>query len=144
MLDIEHPRQQGTTTRPVEMLPMQKKIITTNVYVKNFDFYNENNFCLIDRENPVVDEKFFETDYLPASEEVIKNVDAVLVLNFNKEKNGIIYNNYIGGATFLEMYDAFRYNKKIFLYNDIPQGILHDEIVGFSPTIINGNLKNIK
>ena len=26
VLDIEHPRQKGTTTRPVEMLPMKKKI----------------------------------------------------------------------------------------------------------------------
>ncbi len=62
--------------------------------------------------------------------EVIKNCDAILVLNF--EKNGI--KNYIGGATFLEMYDAFRLNKKIFLYNDIPEGILKDEINGFGPS----------
>jgi len=30
--------------------------------------------------------------------------------------------------------------KKIFLYNDIPDGMLYDEISGFSPIVINGNL----
>ena len=70
----------------------------------------------------------------------IEKQDAVLVLNFEKE--GI--KNYIGGATFLEMYDAFRFNKKIFLYNEIPEGILKDEIIGFNPIIINGDLNKIK
>ena len=51
--------------------------------------------------------------------------------------------NYIGGATFLEIYDAFRLNKKIYLYNDIPEGMLYDEIQGFAPIIINGDLSKI-
>lgn len=72
VLDIEHPKQHGTTTRPVEMLPMKKKIITTNKYVKDFDFYSENNFCIIDRENPVINEEFFEMPYISASKEVVE------------------------------------------------------------------------
>lgn len=71
VLDIEHPRQSGTTTRPVEMLPMQKKIITTNVFVKDFEFYSENNFCLIDRDNPNVKTDFFESDYTPVKKEIV-------------------------------------------------------------------------
>lgn len=70
---------------------------------------------------------------------VIQDNDAVLVLNFKKED----MENYIGGATFLEMYDAFRLGKKIFLYNDIPDGILHDEIIGFSPVVIHGDVRLI-
>ncbi len=77
---------------------------------------------------------------LKKSENTIKDIDACLVLNF--DKNGV--KNYIGGATFLEMYDAFRFNKKIFLYNDIPEGILYDEIVGFNPVVLNGDLKKIQ
>ena len=77
------------------------------------------------------------------SEEVISNMDAVLVLNLDKEKDGKIYKNYIGGATFLEMYDAFRLGKQIYLYNDIPNGLLYDEIEGFNPIIINGDLNLI-
>lgn len=38
------------------------------------------------------------------------------------------------------MYNSFVESKKIFLYNDIPQGDLYDEIHGFEPIIINGNL----
>jgi hypothetical protein len=73
------------------------------------------------------------------SEETIKNMDGELVLNFNK--NGI--DNYIGGATFLEIYDAFRMNKKIYFVNPIPDIMLKDELIGFSPTIIGDNLQDI-
>jgi hypothetical protein len=76
---------------------------------------------------------------LRQSAKKMEDVDAVLVINF--EKNGIP--NYIGGATFLEMYDAFRLGKKVFLYNPIPDGILADEIRGFNPVIINGDLTKV-
>ena len=42
------------------------------------------------------------------------------------------------------MYDAFRLGKGIYLYNEIPNSILSDEIDGFSPIIINGNLDLIE
>lgn len=71
VLDIEHPKQNGTTTRPVEMLPMRKKIITTNAYVKNFSFYNENNFLVINRDKPVIAESFFDSDYINVSDDII-------------------------------------------------------------------------
>jgi hypothetical protein len=73
------------------------------------------------------------------SEQVISENDGVVVLNF--DKGGM--ENYIGGATFLEMYDAFRLGKKIFLYNDAPEGILHDEVIGFSPVVLNGDLSKV-
>ena len=71
--------------------------------------------------------------------QVIASIDAVLVLNYTK--NNI--DNYIGGATFLEMYDAFRLGKTIYMINDIPNGLLKDEIIGFNPIIINGDLDKI-
>lgn len=74
------------------------------------------------------------------SEEVIKQMDAVLVLNY--DKNG--QKNYIGGATFLEIYDAFRHGKKIYFVNDLPEGMLKDELIGFGPIVINGDLSRIK
>lgn len=86
----------------------------------------------------------FKSKMYKQSEDTISNMDAVLVLNLDKEKDGKILKNYIGGATFLEMYDAFRLGKKIYLYNDIPNGMLYDEIEGFSPIIIGGNLEIIK
>lgn len=86
----------------------------------------------------------FKAKMYKKSEDTIKNMDAVLVLNYDKNKDGKIYKNYIGGATFLEMYDAFRLGKKIFLFNEIPEGILFDEIQGFNSIVLNGNLDLIK
>lgn len=62
--------------------------------------------------------------------------DAVLVLNF--EKNG--QPNYIGGATFIEAFKAFELNKKLFFYNEIPEGMLRDELLAFEPLVICGDL----
>ena len=70
----------------------------------------------------------------------VRSVDALLVLNFDKGAE----KNYLGGSTFLEMYEAWMHNKKIFLYNQIPENILKDEIVGFNPTILNKDLNKIK
>ncbi len=86
----------------------------------------------------------FKAKMYKQSENTISKMDAVLVLNLDKEKDGKILKNYIGGATFLEMYDAFRLGKEIYLYNDIPEGMLYDEIEGFGPIIIDGNLELIK
>ena len=90
-----------------------------------------------------VEHQRFKAKMYKQSEDVIKNMDAVLVLNFDKVTDNNIERNYIGGATFLEMYDAFRLNKKIYLYNDIPIGMLYDEIQGFGPIIINEDISKI-
>jgi hypothetical protein len=79
----------------------------------------------------------WKASMLRHSQQVIDENDAVIVLNF--EKNG--QENYIGGATFLEMYDAFRLGKKIYLYNDIPEGMLKDEIEGFEPILLHHDLE---
>ena len=56
--------------------------------------------------------------------------------------------NYIGGATFLEMYDAYLNGNKIYLYNDMPSktsisGILYDEIEGMEAKPLYCNLFNM-
>lgn len=66
--------------------------------------------------------------------------DAILVLNF--EKHG--QPNYIGGATFLEIFKAFELNKKVFLFNPIPDGMLTDELLGMGPKVIDGNLNLVE
>ena len=79
-------------------------------------------------------------EFFRQSMEKIASADVLLCLNLDKEKNGETYKNYVGGAVFLELYEAFKNEKRIFLYNDIPQGILYDEISSFDVTIIHGNL----
>lgn len=82
----------------------------------------------------------FKERMLKMSQERIATMDAVLTLNFDKHGK----KNYIGGATFIELYEAFMKNKKIYLYNDIPEGIFYDEISGFLPIVINGDLNLVK
>jgi len=83
----------------------------------------------------------WKSSMLKKEKENILPVEGILVLNF--EKHG--QPNYIGGATFLEMHTAFESDKKIFLYNPIPdEKISKDELIGFNPIILNGDLKLIK
>jgi len=72
--------------------------------------------------------------------ENLEPVDAVLILNF--EKHG--QPNYIGGATFLEIYKAWELNKKVFLYNPIPENLFKDELLGLNPIIIEQDLTKIQ
>lgn len=94
------------------------------------------------------------------SQNKAKESDAILVLNFEREKQINVFRNdsitrnnkcpnYIGGATFLEMYDAYLNGNKIYLYNDLPSktsisGILYDEIEGMQSKPLYCNLFNIE
>ncbi len=79
-------------------------------------------------------------DIIHEDMEIVAAHDAILVLNV-VEKYG--QQNYIGGSTFLEMFKAFELGKKLYLYNPIPDGMLTDEIIGFSPVVIHGDLSLI-
>ena len=71
---------------------------------------------------------------------VIKECDAILVLNFDKK--GI--KNYIGGNSFLEIGFAYVMDKKIYLLNPIPEVSYKDEIMTMQPIILNGDLNKIQ
>ena len=79
-------------------------------------------------------------EMMKKDEKNIKPQDAVLVLNFEKNK----ISNYIGGATFLEIYIAWKLNKKIFLYNPLPKCSFTDELQWINPIILNRDLNKIK
>ena len=70
----------------------------------------------------------------------IKQNDGLLVLNYKKNNQ----QNYIGGATFMEIMKAWELNKKIYLYNPIPENIFTDELTAINPILINQDLINIK
>lgn len=65
---------------------------------------------------------------------------AILVANY--EKNDI--KNYIGGNTLMEMGLALYLKKKIFLLNPIPEVSYKEELIALQPTIIYGDLTNIR
>ena len=79
------------------------------------------------------------------SKEKISKADELLVLNFTKTKNNKTLNNYIGPSTFLEMYEAFMNNKKIYLYTNLPDEdhILYDDIKAMNPICLNKNIEEI-
>lgn len=101
-------------------------------------------------ENPLKEEEYkklgekehaaWKSSMLKLQENKIKQNEAVLILNFDKNE----HKNYIGGATFLEMFKAWELRKKLYLFNPISESILKDEILGFSPIVLNGNLELIK
>lgn len=82
----------------------------------------------------------FKSKMMRKDRENLEPQDAILVLNF--EKKGIP--NYIGGATFLEVYMAWHLGKKIFFYNSLPKCSFTDELIGINPVVINGDLERIK
>lgn len=64
ILDIAHPHQIGLSFRPFEAMGMNKKLITTNQDIVNYDFYNPNNiFVIKDIENIAIPSSFFESEY---------------------------------------------------------------------------------
>ena len=72
--------------------------------------------------------------------EVIKQSDAILVLNYDRK--GI--KNYIGGNTLMEIGFAHVLNKKIFLMNPITDiEYYRSEIAAVSPVILEQDLNNI-
>lgn len=70
VLDIQHPNQSGLTMRTIEMLGMNKKIITTNSSITEYDFYSPNNVLVIDRENVEIDLAFFELPFQILSKDI--------------------------------------------------------------------------
>lgn len=71
----------------------------------------------------------------------IKASDAVLICNYTK--NGA--KNYIGANTFLEIAFAHYFKKPIFSLNPLPgQPYIHDEILSFGITCINGDLTKLE
>ena len=63
VLDVEKAEQTGLTMRTLEVLGAKRKLITTNSTIKDYDFYNENNIFVIDRQNPVISAQFIKTKY---------------------------------------------------------------------------------
>jgi hypothetical protein len=63
LLDINRIGQTGLTFRVFESMGLNKKLITTNSDIKNYDFYNPNNILVIDENNPVIPVSFFKNKY---------------------------------------------------------------------------------
>lgn len=81
-----------------------------------------------------------EHDLIRKYFDIIKDCDAVLIVNY--DKNGIT--NYIWGNSFLEAAFAYVLRKKVFFLNAIPDMVYTDELKALQPTILDGDVNNIK
>lgn len=71
ILDIQHYTQNGLTMRVFEALSAKCKIITTNIDIKNYDFYNQNNILIIDRNNPEINEEFLTSPIKDIPDDIV-------------------------------------------------------------------------
>lgn len=58
VIDVNRPDQLGLTMRSIEAIGAQRKLITTNFDIVNYDLFNSQSVLLVDREQPVIDNEF--------------------------------------------------------------------------------------
>ena len=63
IVDIERPKQNGLTMRSIEVFGAKKKLLTTNETIQDYDLFHSSNINIVDREDPVVDVRFFHQDF---------------------------------------------------------------------------------
>lgn len=87
IFDLVRENQTGLSFRIFEAMSYQKKIITSNKSIINYDFYNTNNILLVNDNNLNIDINFFNKPYQPIPEEIYTKytldswIDTVFELN---------------------------------------------------------------
>ncbi|AUC75609.1 hypothetical protein [Olleya sp. Bg11-27] len=72
IVEFQRKDQTGLTFRVFEALGLQKKLITTNRDVMDFDFYNPQNILVIDENNIEIPEDFVNSPYVEVQEEILE------------------------------------------------------------------------
>lgn len=70
LLDLTRENQYGLSFRVFEALALDKKIITDNEAIKNYDFYNPNNILVLDETCSNLDREFFDMPYEKIPEDI--------------------------------------------------------------------------
>ncbi|WP_312389852.1 hypothetical protein [Chryseobacterium sp.] len=98
VLDINKPFQNGLTIRTFEVLASGRKLITTNVDIKNYPFYNPKNILVIDRENLQLDQCFFNSEFEKMDEKTLymMSLDSFIECLFMKDQNEY-WNSFVKG-----------------------------------------------
>jgi len=69
-LDSQHPSQSGLTMRTIEVLGANRKMITTNQYVRYYDFFRESNIQIVDINKPIIDLQFISSPFEKIASEI--------------------------------------------------------------------------
>lgn len=72
LIELPHSEQKNITTRAIEVLGTQTKLVTTTHAIKNYDFYNENNIFILDKNNTSEIQNWLTKDYEEYSEELLQ------------------------------------------------------------------------
>ena len=72
ILDIHKEIQNGLTFRVFEAIGLNKKLITTNKDIINYDFYNPNNIFVWDEKITEIPRNFLDNEYEKLSDEIYK------------------------------------------------------------------------
>lgn len=62
ILDDNRPKQAGLSPRFIRAMALNKKVITTNEWACKYNFVNEDNVLIVDKEKPVIDPNFLASD----------------------------------------------------------------------------------
>lgn len=75
VLDYNQKGQTGLTLRPMEALFLEKKLITNNKDIKNYDFYNPNNIFILGEDNIENIKEFMNKPYEKVEQKIIDYYD---------------------------------------------------------------------
>lgn len=75
ILDYNQDGQIGLTLRPMEALFFEKKLITNNKDIKNYNFYNPNNIFILGEDNIEKIRDFIEKPYIKIKQEIVDYYD---------------------------------------------------------------------
>ena len=77
--------------RTFESLGAGRKLITTNPEIRKYPFYNQDNICVIDRKNIVLNTNFFKTEFIPLEKSLLESMSLKGML---EEILGLTENHY--------------------------------------------------
>lgn len=72
VVDMPHVTQHGLTMRTFEALASKTKLVTTNVAIKKYPFYCEENILVVDPKKPMIPISFLESEYKHVEEGIIQ------------------------------------------------------------------------
>lgn len=76
VLDVNDNEQSGLTIRTLETVLRNKRLITTNTEIANYDFYNPNNILIIPRDGKIPDYCKFDNNFEKIDESILENYTA--------------------------------------------------------------------
>ncbi|MBD8083739.1 glycosyltransferase family protein [Chryseobacterium caseinilyticum] len=70
ILDFQRNNQAGLSFRVFEAMALEKKFVTDNQDIKNYDFYNPENILILNKDFSNIEKSFFETGYQKLPEDI--------------------------------------------------------------------------